>query len=202
MDQGVLESVKRIYRKQLMRDLVQVDTEMIPFLRALNMRDVVDRAAIAWDYVSQTTLRLSWRKLIPFEENVDSPSDTVDTELLKTLQEVDPTTSVADITEWFECDGSGYEHMTEERIVKLVTHEDSETDADDDDIEVVEKPVVCPVSNSEAMQAFDVCLTWLRHQEEATAVNTSTLLQLKELAAQKRGSTIKQASILSYFKPV
>ena len=70
MDQGVLESMKRVYRKQLL--INKEDTEMFPFLKQLNMLDVIEHIVIAWDYVSQATIRKSWHKLVPIrEENVD-----------------------------------------------------------------------------------------------------------------------------------
>ena len=87
--------------------------------------------------------------------------------------------------------------MGEDGIIRLVTHEEQESE---DDIEIVEKSAACPVLNAEAMQAFDAFVTWLRPQEEATDVNTSMLLHLRELAAEKRQSARKQSTILSFFK--
>ena len=49
------------------------------------------------------------------------------------------------------------------------------------------------------MRMFDQCLTWLRFQPEATVSNTSTLVQLRELAAEKRESSRKQSKIDSFF---
>ena len=46
---------------------------------------------------------------------------------------------------------------------------------------------------------FDHCLTWLRIQPKATVSNTSTLLRLREFAAEKRESSLKQSKIDSYF---
>ena len=46
---------------------------------------------------------------------------------------------------------------------------------------------------------FDHCLTWLRIQPEATVSNTSTLVSLREFAAEKRESSHKQSKIDSYF---
>ena len=67
MDQRVLESMKRIYRNNLLRDLVSKDSnEMIPFLKNINMLHVNDRISIAWNQVTLETIRKSWRKLIPF----------------------------------------------------------------------------------------------------------------------------------------
>ena len=46
---------------------------------------------------------------------------------------------------------------------------------------------------------FGYCLTWLRIQLEATVSNTSTLVQLREFATEKRESSRKQSKIDSYF---
>ena len=54
---------------------------------------------------------------------------------------------------------------------------------------------ICPVSHVEAMQMFDGCLTWLRAQPEASVENTSTLVMLRELAAQKQEASRKQSDI-------
>ena len=46
---------------------------------------------------------------------------------------------------------------------------------------------------------FDRCLTWFRIQLEATVSNTSTLVRLREFAAEKPKSFRKQSKIDSYF---
>ena len=46
---------------------------------------------------------------------------------------------------------------------------------------------------------FDRCLTWLRIQLEATVSNTSTLVRLREFAAEKREPSCKQSKIDSYY---
>ena len=52
---------------------------------------------------------------------------------------------------------------------------------------------------AEAMQMFDHCLTWLHIQPEATVSNTSTLVRLREFAAEKHESSRKQSKIDLYF---
>ena len=61
------------------------------------------------------------------------------------------------------------------------------------------KKVQCSFSRAEAMQVFNHCLTWLRIQLEATVSNTSTLVRLREFAAEKREFSRKQSKIDSYF---
>ena len=208
MDQGVLECLKRIYRQHLLRDLIShIDTEMIPFLRSFNMRDVVDRTALAWEQVSRETLQKSWDKLMPavaHDEDDELEIEIAPAELmLHDLQLLDPTSTVGDVHDWFSNDGPGYEHMDDQGIVEFVKAgpdgpQEITSDDDEHDVLIVEQPIVCPVTNAEAMQAFEKGLVWLRHQKEATSVNTATLLNLRELAAQKRESARKQSTIHNF----
>lgn len=49
MDQGVLESLKRRYRKSLMRDILLSDNQdIVTFLKSINMKVVVEKIALAW----------------------------------------------------------------------------------------------------------------------------------------------------------
>ncbi len=62
---------------------------------------------------------------------------------------------------------------------------------DEDQSEEMEE-IKCSVSNSNAASLFEQCLTWLEHQEEANAYNTTFLRQLHSLEAMK---SLKQKSI-------
>lgn len=204
MDQGVLESMKRHYRKCLLRDLVaKDDTEMIPFLKSLNMLKVIDRISVAWDHIKPETIRRSWRKLIPLSAPTsldDPPCSQDDTEIISMLSELGPDISASDLDEWFADDGPGYEHLNDQNIVEYVSvPEDgaAEIVSDEEEMPVKED---CPVSHKAALEAFDKCLTWLRHQNESTRSSTALLLSLRELAAEKRADSAKQTSIRSFFK--
>ena len=76
-----------------------------------------------------------------------------------------------------------------------------EEDADEN-AELSNQKEQCLVSQAEAMQMFDDFLRWLRFQREATVANTSSLVQLRELAAEKRVSSRRQSKIDSFFRPV
>ena len=75
---------------------------------------------------------------------------------------------------------------------------DEEEDADENTQHSTQK-APRSFSRTEAMQMFDHCPTWLRIQPEATVSNTSTLVRLREFAAEKRESSRKQSEIDSYF---
>ena len=95
MDQGVLETLERLYKKKLLRRLVieeENGTGIIAFLKTVNMKVVVDMISESRNDIKATTLRKSWQKIISsqpqapnseesIEENQESPreeSDRVD----------------------------------------------------------------------------------------------------------------------------
>ena len=169
---------------------------MLSFLRNLNMLNVIERVAIAWDSVSKEIIRKSWKKLVPI------PSDDVDTAfddatvsndmLLKELDEISANASATneDIQEWFASDGHGYEYLNDRSIVEFISHGEEDAASDENEPEVLDVQKVCPVSNTEAAEAFDLCLTWLRYQKESDPVNTAMWLQLREIAAEKHSNQI------------
>ena len=66
MDQGVLESIKRVYRKSILRDLVSQSTFTIQdCFNRIDMIKIVDTVASAWDRITSSTISNSWKKLIP-----------------------------------------------------------------------------------------------------------------------------------------
>ena len=65
MDQGVLECMKRTYRKSLLRDLIaQGGDNMITYLNGLHILNVLEHISTAWNQISPETIRKSWNKLI------------------------------------------------------------------------------------------------------------------------------------------
>ena len=93
--------------------------------------------------------------------------------------------------------------MTDQEIVEKVTnHDDSESEVEEDittDIELVSISV-CSTSesNSDAMKMFDGCINRLQQQKEANTYNLSILHGLRELAAKKRLSNLKQIQLDSF----
>ena len=155
MDQGVLESMKRVYRKNLLRDLIsKTSNEMIPFRKEMNMLDVINRISIAWDQVASDTIRNSWGKVIPLPvPDVNEGVPDASEDLMEPLTELDVDASQKDINDWFENDGPGYEHLNDESIIGYVSRaDDAEKDDEDVDESEMDEPE-CPVTNKMAMDA-------------------------------------------------
>jgi len=65
MDQGALETLKRQYRKSLLRDILLSDGEVyiVEFLKSVNMKVVIEKVAISW-------MKLVWAQLEGPGENL------------------------------------------------------------------------------------------------------------------------------------
>lgn len=203
MDQGVLESLKRRYRKSLLRDIL-LSEDVVKFIKSVNMKVVIEKIALSWNEITPLTIRRSWRKLLPLE---DSPTmeDTMDdgpanSEFMHDFLDLGHDLDETEITEWLESDfhDQGCEHLDDDAIVDLFigTCSDEVQEVDSDDNETVDEP--CPVSHRDAAVMLNKCLTWLQHQPEATPCNLSVLLSLKGIAAKKRYSSMKQITITSF----
>ena len=98
-----------------------------------------------------------------------------------------------EIMKWLQSDtnDSGVQVFMVSQPVEI----EPQNDEDDDGEE--ESP--CPVFNSGAARMFELCLSWLEHQPEATVHNTTVLRELRILAANKRMDSIIQTIITKYF---
>ena len=64
----------------------------------------------------------------------------------------------------------------------------------------ISQPSKCPFSHAEAMQKMDDYLVYYQCQPEATPEDVSKLIQFHEFSAKKQETSVKQTSILSFFK--
>ena len=137
------------------------------------------------------------------EKNAISSDSVLNDDFVEQFAALNIELTTSDIKGLFHSDGPGYEHFDKQGIVDLAsTAEGNEYDKEEDADENTEhstQKAPCPFSHAEAMQMFDHCLTWLRVQLEATISNTSTLVRLRELAAEKRESSGKQSKIDLFF---
>lgn len=213
MDQGVLSSIKRRYRRKILEELVLQDTDgksVKDFLKSIHILRVIHLIATCWDEITATTLRRSWRKIIPIEDvdsrSVDEPPSSDDTpsntELCEAFQMIVPEGDESDISDWLHTDENdqGYAHLTDQEIVESVldsaAQESEDSDSDDD---VFEVPGPCPVSHAEAVASLEKSLVWLQDQVECNTYNLSLLQSLREIAARKRFNGLRQSVITDHF---
>ena len=203
MDQGVLVSIKRCYRKKILEDLVLQNDEgksITDHLKTINLLKVSTIVAACWNEISANTIRLSWRKILP---EVSDPQDVAPefieyptAEFGSMFQLLDQEMEEDEIEDWLGCDEQdmGYAHLNDDEIVSRITQEPMQQSSEDSDVE----EEIPKISHSSAVTMFEGCIQWLQQQEESSAYNITVLQELRELAAKKRLGSLKQKKITEY----
>lgn len=133
MDQGLIEKIKRIYRKQLLRRLLLAEKDeesVVQFITKLNVKDSIYMLADAWETLTKSNLQRAWRKLWPdeesrIEENANENEDCVVnevTEICSTIPGFEQCDE-NDASEWLAVDDNdpGYQILSDQEIADMVS---------------------------------------------------------------------------------
>ncbi|XP_053968354.1 jerky protein homolog-like [Anastrepha ludens] len=207
MDQWVIEAFKRYYRKALLRSVLigqEEDTTIPKIYKDINLKDADYMAAEAWANVKATTLKKSWNKLCPAVESEASPTSEEPTnenfvsEMVELMKEVSgfEECDQENVHEWLEFgeDDPGYELLTDDDIIAQVQVSEDDDEISDDIVSAKKSP-----SNEEAFKCFETVIKWLEHQDECNSVQLLSLKRLRDLAAKKRVSKLKQTKCSTFF---
>lgn len=101
------------------------------------------------------------------------------------------------INEWLNCDldDPGYQIMTDEEIVEHIQLADKEDEEDYNDF-TDESPTP---SHDEAFHCLETAMRWLESLKECDTMQLLSLKRLRDLAAKKRVSGLKQKKISDFF---
>jgi hypothetical protein len=179
MDKGVLESLKRRYRRKILEEMIFRDEAITDFLKGVNMLKVSNLIAASWDEISPTTLQRSWRKIIPLaqtnetvEEDTEEQVSTAEAarEFQALFQRLGQRLSEDEVSEWITSDlhDQGYVHLSDDEIISSIVHQDEEVEEESDNENTPQDEGALKVSHSTAVQLFDQCLLWLQQQEETS----------------------------------
>ena len=58
------------------------------------------------------------------------------------------------------------------------------------------------VSNSEAVECFKKCLSWMERQNNVDTIQIMQLRRMDELSMHMRSSTLTQTDLLQHFRPM
>ncbi len=114
MDQGVLEALKKRYKKRLLRHLIfENESSSLPLpniLKQLTIKDVVYWSAQSWEEASSSSLARAWNKLLQTAQtSLPLASSAADGAVAETSSVEETITSAADIAGT----GSLEEHATD-----------------------------------------------------------------------------------------
>lgn len=123
MDQSVIETLKRLYRKQLLRKLLSVDTDnpevVLSFFKQMNLKECCYMIVDAWDFIGRRALNNAWNKILN-RENGD-PRNNTDDSILEDLNTLMSNVQICeecdadDMREWLACDNEdqGFQILSE-----------------------------------------------------------------------------------------
>ena len=171
------------------------------------MKVVVDLIKEAWDEIKDKTLRKSWEKIIPLDDEdevlqmIEFDQDTESNEVAKMLSMLNtiriPEQETGTETQFSEdvlnCINSdindpGFKVYSDDEICEAVTQEGLRNDEVNEGEDEDEVEVICPITHGAAADMFDKCLHWLQHQPEASLYNVTTLCKLRSLAITERNN--------------
>lgn len=207
MDQSVIETFKRRYRKKFIENLVmEEDVSLIDYWKSYNLKFAVNNSADAWAAVSEDTLKKAWNKLWPETEEISES-----TECASIYQEIVDDSIVAfvvdetDIGEWLLCDTNAecYRLLTDEEIIEVATETENDSEIENDsDFEGENETDEQDERKAarEAVAAMETYLNWYTQQEEAEKIETMQLGRLRSFAVAKSNIVVKQTKISDFFK--
>lgn len=226
LDQGIIATLKRNYRRNLIVSMVDSSLSVSDYLRQLNIKEAIHLVGAAWEGVTERTVRGCWRKGLGAafdEEEADSDTsfdgfdvqDLFDAERraadFEGFSDVDVQQAQqvlgSDIDEgmmetWlsFDNDEPTFEKMSDEEIIQSVSQDpvsDGPTEPAEDDDEIVYEP---PPTATEAVKGLEVALRWLESSECATAAKVAHLRNLLHDAksdARKRSTQTKMTDFFT-----
>lgn len=199
MDQGVLEAMKKKYRRRLLQSMLQAtegEVTINDFLKKTTMKDVVYWVAESWHEVKADTINRSWNKILKKEPSTSQENDSDDdlplAELVKKLPGCE-NTEVSEVAEWLQNDEQN--EITEEAIVEMICNGAEVSDDEDSCAETV-----TVVTHTEGLAALETALLYVEQQPEATPSDTMLLRRWRDMTAKKRCTNLKQKTLDSFFK--
>ena len=194
MDQGVIEKLKRIYKKQVLRRLLLADNDeesVVAFSKKLNLKDCCYMLAESWELMTVDNLKNAWNKLWSIEETDKNDSEEQQLQQQQTNEITNLIQSIAgfqecdkeDANEWLESDTDpGFQILNEDEVITCVQEKynstEIETDEDEDDCDKNKGP-----SHAEAFVALETAMMWYERQHECCSTQ---LLLLKRLKRSRR----------------
>ncbi|KAK9721099.1 DDE superfamily endonuclease [Popillia japonica] len=173
MDQGVLEALKRRFRKLLLRCVLEEDGDLQQFYKKWSIKDAILSSADSWDDIPAQTIQRSWNKLYPVDVEVivketDGSASQESSTLLNIIQDFDAfqTVDKENIEEWLSSDKHqpGYEIKDD-----TIAYEALESDqlSDNTDVSDKEEPLE-KVSPDEALKSADCLLKFLEQEHDSS----------------------------------
>ncbi|XP_060845567.1 jerky protein homolog-like [Rhopalosiphum padi] len=193
MDQGVIEKLKRIYRKQILRHLLLADSvkNVASFYNNFNLKDACYMLAESWQSITTQNIKNAWNKLWPIAEVIHEEQKIQEiseiTNLLKSIPGFEGNNEV-DVNDWLENDANnlGFEILNDDEIVDSVKRTELSFGIENDTNEYEDVENYSGPMPGEAFTALETAMQWYEQQPESNSTELLLLKRIKDLAAKKR----------------
>lgn len=205
MDQGVIETTKRHYKKKLITHILECEENLNEALKKINVKDVIYKVAQAWQLVNPATIRKSFNKIIVEKrrqgESQQTENTPTDGELLEIINGIEGCEEVLeeDICEWLDVENQhpNFEILNDEEIIQAVNPSSDINDAENEDEDFEDSTTI---SHSEGVQALTTALKYLEQRNDATPMDLLLLKNWRDRAAHDRNSGLLQRKVTHFFK--
>ncbi len=226
MDQGILEGLKRRYKKRLLQHLIignESSSLPIPeIVKRLTIKDAVFWSAEAWDEAAVTSLSNGWNKLLIDNSGSSLASTTLTLEdpsssLVTATATPSNSAQATEVEDFdtlfselgFNAASQDWLHLDEWLALnksdpgyQLLGDEEIVATALEEDDQFEEDPyedsTVAEVSPAQAYNAFETALTWLEAQGDVAPEHLLLVWKWRNCAAVKRTQSLKQTKLSSY----
>lgn len=217
MDQGVIECLKRRYRRKLLSEILEkMDSgmELISALKQINIKDVIYMIPKAHEEISSETYIKSWQKAWPNIEN--EVANKAEDELPLSLLVTEKYDNAALLNDLRKLPSSSDDHLEEENVNEWVTGDDDlENDFFNDD-QILEKVIEEAsesgvadddnedngeekISHEDGKNALQLALKYIEEQDISTAVDVMFIKKWRDYAFKKAMDNKIQKKITDYF---
>lgn len=162
----------------------------------------------AWDLIERKTLNKAWNRVLNREnENSITNSDDSILEEINDLMlkiQICKDCDDGDMKEWVTCDSNdqGFQIMSDDEIVENILQRNEQQEMQEDETEEnLDVENDAGPSHDEALHALETALKWFEKQTESDTVSLLQLKRIRDIAAIKRKSGLRQMTITKYFKP-
>jgi len=216
MNQGVIYTAKRLYKKKFLNEILEVEEpaageedkrgdKTLQNLKDYNIRSMIYNFASAVKDIKPSTLMNSWKKLL-INEEVEPDISELETEDFHKIfhQGGENSVTLEDIEFWLEADeyDLDYRTLTEEEIVEnMTTAESSETD--DCDQDEVDNNIIPKQKLGEIKDHLNIVIKYVEdNNNENISAYYEHLRHLRELIIKEIDVKGRKSKISSLFKPV
>nr|XP_012140925.1 PREDICTED: jerky protein homolog-like [Megachile rotundata] len=205
MNQGIIEKVKRTYRKHLLNSILGEDKQnldVLHFLKHFALQDCCHIIHKAWNLVTKENLYKEWKKLLYDKQKIEVIDKETNNDIEEILQihhvakriSCSDNWEIKDTINWLRSDENdhSFQVLNDEEIICEVAGYNAISEAEE--MESTEEPESSTANDynketiptdAHALAALNIAIKWFEAQAESNIVDLQRLNYLRDLASSK-----------------